>query len=117
MQVFPNLTQSLFSEKGARSADKVPEGVKSFVIKTSDGEELETWRMSATQKDKNYPKMAIVFHGNAASVRTTYGYQDALNRVGIPSYSFDYRGIGRSTGWPSEKGLYKDSEAVWGLCN
>jgi pimeloyl-ACP methyl ester carboxylesterase len=36
-----------------------------------------------------------------------------LADLGILSYSFDYRGFGRSTGWPSERGFNKDSDSVW----
>jgi fermentation-respiration switch protein FrsA (DUF1100 family) len=30
----------------------------------------------------------------------------------MTSYGFDYRGYGKSTGWPSEGGLYLDSDAI-----
>ena len=36
-----------------------------------------------------------------------------FQEMGITSYGFDYRGIGKSTGWPSEKGICTDSDAVW----
>jgi pimeloyl-ACP methyl ester carboxylesterase len=32
---------------------------------------------------------------------------------GIPAYTFDYRGYGNSTGWPSEERLKSDSVAIW----
>ena len=36
-----------------------------------------------------------------------------FQELGIPSYSFDYRGFGKSSGWPSEKGINLDSDAFW----
>ena len=58
-------------------------------------------------------KVAIVAHGNGGDVGNFYPFQLGLQQLGYTTYGFDYRGMGYSSGHPSEAGLYLDIEAVW----
>jgi len=114
-QVYPGAVSALFTSK-KRLPNTLPLGVESFFIDTSDGKKLEVWRLPALDPPKDESlkgKTAIIFHGNGDSLSNFFDMQLWLKDLGITSYGFDYRGFGKSSGWPSEKGLYKDAEAVW----
>ncbi|MEM8960707.1 MAG: alpha/beta hydrolase [Acidobacteriota bacterium] len=51
-------------------------------------------------------------HGNAGSIADRLGVFRALGQLGLDIFAFDYRGYGRSTGSPTEKGLYSDAETA-----
>ncbi len=121
-QIFPGTIPGLLAftkgDKGQPRTD-LPEGIEASFIQTIDGANLETWFMQANPvtAETNQPPVAIIFHGNAETVQSTYQIQEWFRRGGISSVSFDYRGYGRSTGWPSEAGLYMDAEAVKDFVN
>lgn len=105
-QVFPILYSSLF-EKSLRLPDDLPTGVKSTFLTTHDGKKLEMWQLEAS--NPTTPKtVALILHGNGGRVDEFFHYQKWLQTQGISSYSLEYRGIGKSTGWPSEDGIYLD---------
>src|SRR5690606_31161327 len=86
----------------------LPPGVESVFVKTPDEKQLEVWRLAVAES--RY--VAIVFHGNAGDVENFFVFQQYLQTLGITSYGFDYRGFGKSSGWPSEEGLYIGSDTV-----
>ncbi len=92
---------------------KVPQEVRSSFVRTEDGKRLELWRYEADEQTVLSKYRALIFHGNGASLESFVFVQMWLASLGIVSYSFDYRGYGRSTGWPSEKGFALDSDAIW----
>lgn len=57
----------------------------------------------------------LLFHGNGATVRgrTIQGHIVSLRQAGFSVLAPDYRGFGRSTGQPSEAGLYEDGTAAY----
>ena len=90
----------------------LPEGVTRHAVLTEDGESINVWRLPAiSQSPKKFS--AIVMHGNYGTVRDFFAIQRWFQKQGITSYGYDFRGYGLSTGWPSERGLYQDSAAVW----
>ena len=91
----------------------VPPMVKSSFVTTSDGKNIEVWKHPSEVNGENNKYVAIIFHGNGGSLQNFLFIQMYLADLGIKSYNFDYRGYGRSSGWPSEKGIFKDSDAVW----
>lgn len=101
IQIFPGAVMSY-------QRNPLPEDVTVHYVSTSDGEKLESWRLPGTE---NSP-VAIIFHGNAGDVQNFFAYQTLFKHYGLTSYGFDYRGYGKSTGWPSENGLYKDADAI-----
>ena len=108
IQIFPGTVSGFFSGPQSEAVN-IPDDIAVFFVTTSDREQIETWYLQST----NEKAVAIVFHGNADSLYSTYSIQRWLARDGISSYSFDYRGYGRSSGFPSEQGIYRDAEAVY----
>ncbi len=109
--IFPGAVFAFFSPPA--EDELLPENVESFFVSTEDGVRLETWRMPAGKPRSDGLKVAIVFHGNGGSIRNFFPMQRWLAEIGFVSYAFDFRGFGKSSGWPSEKGIYADGEAIW----
>ena len=60
------------------------------------------------------PKGTIIyFHGNADNLQRWGQYAVDFTSLGYTVVMFDYAGFGKSTGNPSEKVLYGDSEDIW----
>lgn len=108
-QIFPSIIGGLFVKKG-EARGKLAPGITSTYVESADGKRLEVWRCQAEDPDTH--RVAVFFHGNAGTVDSFVFMQEWLARNGITSFGFDYRGYGRSNGWPSERGLYLDGEAV-----
>lgn len=105
--IFPGAVISLFSTAD-RTASILPAGVSSKYIPTSDGKRLELWKLGTNAQKP----VAVIFHGNGGDIENFFPYQQYFSSIGITSYAFDYRGYGTSTGWPSERGLEIDTDAV-----
>ena len=79
-------------------------------ITTSDGERLRAWRFHAAT-----PRALIVyFHGNGGNLSMWAPIVASVARRGYSVLAFDYRGYGLSTGRPTERGLYRDVDAIVG---
>jgi fermentation-respiration switch protein FrsA (DUF1100 family) len=77
-------------------------------IDTKDGERLRAWLMTAPA-----PRARIVyFHGNGGNLSNWSPILAGIVRRGYSVLAVDYRGYGLSTGRPSERGLYRDVDAV-----
>jgi uncharacterized protein len=78
-------------------------------IHTADGERLHAWWVPARA-----PSLAHVLlcHGNAGNVGDRVAHLELLSAAGLDVLAFDYRGYGRSTGRPSERGLHLDARAA-----
>ena len=109
LQLFPGALLSLCRGR-TRRIKSLPYGVESQFIDTADGCRLELWRLPA---ENPKPYIALVFHGNAGSLENFFLMQLWFQEQDITSYGFDYRGFGHSSGWPNERGLERDSDAVW----
>ncbi len=55
----------------------------------------------------------LFFHGNAGNISHRGDSVAIFHRLGWNVFIVDYRGYGRSTGKPSEAGLYEDARAAW----
>jgi uncharacterized protein len=100
-------------------------------FKTNDGETLNGWFIfsnvipaKAEIRKKTDPRFYgddkkrgsstfLFYHGNGGNISHRLDKINMLCRSGINVFVFDYRGYGKSTGVPSEKGLYKDAEAAF----
>lgn len=70
---------------------------------------LHAWWKSAPQ-----PRCVTLFlHGNAGNVTHRADTMVAITEAGAAVLMLDYRGYGRSRGWPTERGLYEDAEAAY----
>lgn len=87
---------------GLRSAD--------LEIPTADGERLHGWWIPAART----PAVAhiLFFHGNGGNISHRVVHAQLLAEAGLDVLLFDYRGYGRSTGRPDEKGTYRDARAA-----
>jgi fermentation-respiration switch protein FrsA (DUF1100 family) len=52
-------------------------------------------------------------HGNAGNITHRVLTARHIVEAGSAVLLLDYRGYGRSTGWPTEHGLYEDATAAW----
>jgi uncharacterized protein len=77
-------------------------------IRTADGETIAAWwmRHEAARAD------IVYFHGNGGNLSIWLPILAGVQASGLNVLAFDYRGYGRSTGSPTEKGLYRDADAV-----
>ena len=79
-----------------------------LTISTRDGERLHAWLLPA-----DTPRARIIyFHGNGGNLSVWAPILANLTLHGYSVLAFDYRGYGLSTGRPSERGLYRDVDAV-----
>ena len=77
-------------------------------LSTSDGETLHAWWLPAPS-----PRATVVyFHGNGGNLSLWADIIAAIRTRDLNVLAVDYRGYGRSTGQPSEQGLYRDVDAV-----
>jgi uncharacterized protein len=79
-----------------------------ITIDTADGEHLRGWMMRAPAPRAN----VVYFHGNGANLSNWSPILAGIAKRGYSVFAFDYRGYGLSTGRPTERGLYRDVDAV-----
>lgn len=78
-------------------------------LDTADGEKLDAWFI----RPLGTPTAAVlVCHGNAGSIEDRLHLAQAFTAMGLAVLMFDYRGYGRSSGSPSEEGLYADARTA-----
>lgn len=76
---------------------------------SEDGVELHGWWMPHRRSRGTL----LYYHGNSGSIAHQIGIFRHLRRLRVSLFAFDYRGYGRSSGQPSERGLYRDARAAW----
>ena len=95
------------------SFDFLPERLhlryRDVYLQTTDGETLHGWFFPL---EKESP-VILFFHGNAGNISHRLDNISLLLRQGFQVFIFDYRGFGKSSGRPSEKGLYMDGLAAY----
>jgi fermentation-respiration switch protein FrsA (DUF1100 family) len=79
-------------------------------IDTEDGERLHGWWMPTTAAEGI--GHILFCHGNAGNVGDRVVTAGVLGAAGFDVLLFDYRGYGRSTGRPSERGTIRDGRAA-----
>ena len=77
-------------------------------VETRDGERLRAWIMRAPDARAR----VVYFHGNGGNLSNWAPILASIVRRGYSVFAFDYRGYGVSSGRPTERGLYRDVEAV-----
>ncbi|WP_347331426.1 alpha/beta hydrolase [Marinimicrobium locisalis] len=78
-------------------------------LKTADGERLHAWFLPA----RDERGVLLFFHGNAGNISHRLESLRIFHKLGLEVLILDYRGYGRSSGRPSEEGLYRDAEAAY----
>lgn len=79
-----------------------------LTIPTADGERLHAWSLPADSLRAHI----IYFHGNGGNLSVWAPILVRLQHRGYSVLAVDFRGYGLSTGRPSERGLYRDVDAV-----
>jgi fermentation-respiration switch protein FrsA (DUF1100 family) len=83
---------------------------RDLTIPTSDGETLNAWLLPHDR-----PRAQVLyFHGNGGNLWIWSPILLEIHARGMTVLALDYRGYGKSTGRPSEHGLYRDTEALVG---
>ena len=93
-----------------------------LTIETGDGERLRAWHLApGTQHSApgaqhpapgTQPPLVVYFHGNGANLSNWAPILAGIARRGYSVLAFDYRGYGVSSGRPTERGLYRDVDAI-----
>lgn len=79
-------------------------------IATEDGEILHGWWIPSGRADGS---VVLFFHGNGGNVSHRVEKLAVLRDLGADTLILDYRGYGRSSGAPSEAGMYRDARAAY----
>jgi uncharacterized protein len=74
-------------------------------LQTGDGERLHGWYVP----HENRRGTLLFFHGNAGNISGRIESIRQFNQLGLDVFIIDYRGYGKSSGRPNEKGLYTDA--------
>lgn len=82
---------------------------KDVELHTSDGQLLHGWFFHITPKGP----VILFFHGNAGNISHRLDYIQRITRTGLNVFILDYRGYGKSSGKPSEEGLYIDALSAY----
>ncbi len=77
-------------------------------LTTADGERLHAWYVPAPGARGT----ALFFHGNAGSIAGRTAWLPMFQRLRLNALLVEYRGYGRSSGSPSEKGFHLDARAA-----
>lgn len=88
--------------------------LKEFNFQTSDKETLYGLIYTAPPEINHNNKYVLYSHGNSGNIYEKIDdifYVSNLFNANVIMY--DYRGYGKSTGTPSEQGLYTDALSVW----
>jgi fermentation-respiration switch protein FrsA (DUF1100 family) len=78
-------------------------------INTEDGKVLQAFLF----KNDSSKTILLYFHGNAGNLSHRIPELVKYAEMGINVLAVSYRGFGKSTGHPSEKGIYKDGIAAY----
>ena len=82
-------------------------GASDAWITTSDGVKIHGWWV----RRQDSPLVTLFLHGNAGNISHRAPRIQEIVAAGSSVLMLDYRGYGKSSGHPSEQGLYRDSEA------
>lgn len=84
---------------------------EAVTIHTTDGERLRAWLMTPPAPHAARARI-VYFHGNGGNLSNWSPILATIVRHGYAVLAVDYRGYGLSTGRPTERGLYRDVDAV-----
>lgn len=100
---------SFFPDKNDPVADSLhlPPDIRPLCVTTPDHEKLSCYYLSAQSN-----RLVVYYHGNAQNIDMRLPELHKLRVLGINVLGVGYRGYGKSTGRPSETGIYCDGEAA-----
>jgi hypothetical protein len=78
-------------------------------FKSQDAPRLNGWFIPSPAA-----RATLLFcHGNGGNISHRIEIIKLFHELGLNVFIFDYRGYGRSRGWPTESGLYNDAKAAY----
>ncbi len=84
-------------------------GAEDVWLRTADGVRIHGWWV-----DRPGTRIVtIFFHGNAGNLTHRVHHTREITAAGSSLLIIDYRGYGKSGGWPREQGLYADADAAY----
>lgn len=90
------------------ASHRLPAGVEEIFLPTPDGENLHCYWIA----QKAAKRTLIYFHGNAGNISHRIPDLLTLADMGLNVLGVGYRGYGKSSGKPSENGIYIDGRAA-----
>lgn len=81
-------------------------------LPTLDGEQINAIWFPG-EVPENTQGLVLYFHGNQGTLQRWARYYETFVPKGYACLFVDYRGYGKSTGIPTEEGLYQDALAAW----
>ncbi len=78
-------------------------------LKTEDGIKINGWLVP----NINSRKVILFFHGNGGNIGHRLDKIRFFHALPASVFIIDYRGYGRSEGFPSEENLYRDAKAAY----
>lgn len=78
-------------------------------LRSDDGVRLHAWWVAVPES----PLATLFLHGNGGNLTHRLSHVLAIREGGSSILILDYRGYGRSEGWPTEAGLYRDADAAY----
>lgn len=112
-QIYPEIPLRLTGHAGPYVQPPADANAVDYFLPTADGERIHVRRWAPTGPAALPIRTAILSHGNASTMDDWSTVPRWLASRGVATYIYDYRGYGLSSGWPSERGLYNDADAVW----
>jgi uncharacterized protein len=88
-------------------------GARDVWLRTRDGVQLHAWWMEAPVQAPGSRVATLYLHGNGGNLAYRPGHLRAMLTAGTSVLVVDYRGYGRSSGRPTERGLYRDADAAY----
>jgi hypothetical protein len=86
----------------------IPPDISEVYVDTADGLCLQSFFIS----NRSSSSIIIYFHGNAGNIYERIPELVDLSKTGVSVLGIGYRGYGKSTGKPSERGIYLDGQAA-----
>lgn len=103
----PRLT--FFPLRGLTSTPQKGEiSYQEMTVPTRDGENVHAWALHHPEARAE----VVFFHGNGGNLSLWLDFLLELYHQSLTVIAFDYRGYGKSTGSPTEAGLYEDTAAL-----
>ena len=107
-----------FANRSVYFPSKYPEG--SWDVQTQLGA-ADVWldaadgvRIHGWQVDRPGAQFVTLYsHGNAGNITDRYDHFHEIASAGSSVLMIDYRGYGKSSGRPTEKGIYRDADAAY----
>ena len=112
LQLFPGVISGL-AFKGTRPKEFIPNDIHNYYVDVNGKNQVETWYYKGSSGRTLSDYNVIFFHGNAETLEDAHQVQEWLDKLGLSTLTFSYRGYAYSTGWPSAKHLLEDALKVW----